>query len=178
VILHHTVGAVAHHESGHSIACCVFSIPFSSVRLCGPEEMEDALGYVMVRERQAPPRHRLLMIAAGPLAEKAYAGESASWDYPDAEERREFYAGVRALAEQTGRDFAALADELFCEAQALVRREWAAIERVARALVERRLLTNEEVLALWRPPAKRESGSVPGRRAVAFHPRRELCLSI
>lgn len=150
--------ATAYHEAGHAVAAWWLGLRFRGVSIRPDDESEGRLTWHTLPARFQPdvnltPRgeqllgQRTVVSLAGGIAQEIATG--TPWD--------ECGVGGDVQNTVTFGLYASGGDdqecELYCDlmahrARRIIRRQWAAVEAVAQALLEREQLTEDEVLAV------------------------------
>ena len=148
---------VAYHEAGHAIVaiahgCSVFrthiSVNYEVFKILGERRWEGACKY-----HNSRPEYEPLIAAAGIVAELILSGGWSPDCWLDIE--------VSELSEpdSVGIHMAERWDECFLRTHAILAEKWEIVDRVARALMEWRLLTEEDLLQLVFPVTESAAAS-------------------
>lgn len=167
------IAAAAYHEAGHAVMCHLLHLRIRSVsidadELSGGETRHenpfrngalpiDASGRGRLRLEKA-----VMLCFAGPLAQRKMSGGGAHRDYGGAIDRET--ASTLAMrffrSAKTAEAYADFAREWVCQ-KFEEPRVWAAVERLAKALIERRRISGREAEAIIRGASPRRLAARP-----------------
>ncbi len=146
------MSATAYHEAGHVVARWHFGFPIVHATIDASGDYHGAVEgpniHIELAEQfnegaEQASRNFMVICFAGPEAQRAYDPDSVETWHADSDEERagEALSHMGYPPERTQ----AIDAELRLEATEFVRAHWSQIDMVARALLERREMTGEEL---------------------------------